>query len=799
MATLLDVVRAHGADQITGITQVRARSARFGEWGEWIAPSVLEALFAAQLPQPWVHQAHTSTLLHEGHHVVLATGTGSGKSLAAWVPTLSAIEESRGTHSSLRHLKRHPTALYLSPTKALSADQEHSLRALANSVNPQIGIATVDGDADAPTRNWARDYADIVLTNPDFLNHALLGSAQRWGRLWRGLSFVIIDEFHSYRGTFGSNVALVVRRLLRLARHYGADPKVIFLSATCANPAESAQRFLGDAFGPVISVTDDGSPQGTRQIVTLQTAPLRDEDAKSQIIVPSRDGELTDVKRRAANTEAGELTARLVASGANVLTFVRSRPAAERVAEVAQEALAHHAPHLEGSVAAYRGGYLPEERRDLEKKLRSGDLRALATTSALELGIDVAGLDAVVVTGWPGTHASFQQQIGRAGRAGKNGLAVFIGRDNPLDQYVLSHPDSLSSTPAETNVFDPTNPWILSSHVCAAAAELPLTESDAEIFSLPDSSLFASLCHEGLLVHRPTGWFWNPATRMSAHALVDMRGGGTTVSIIDSESGALLGTVDEGRAESTVHPGAIYLHQGVPYQVESLESDLALVHLHREDELRTYPREETHVEILQTLDTTNAGAVTWNYGKVVVTKRVVGYDIRRVKDGMYLGMVPLHMPLHQFETTGCWLTVRDSSTREYGIDASDLAGALHGAEHTMIGLLPLFATCDRWDLGGLSTTLRGSTGQPTVIVHDAMAGGAGAAERGYAAGIDWLEATRQTLESCPCEDGCPRCVQSPKCGNNNSPLSKAGALRVLELATTALQQPHSALSSSNER
>ncbi|MDP9801094.1 DEAD/DEAH box helicase domain-containing protein [Arcanobacterium wilhelmae] len=793
MATLLDVVRAHGADQITGIEEIPPRPARFGEWGEWVAPTVLEALWNVGIPRPWTHQAQAADLLHAGNHVVLATGTGSGKSLAAWVPVLSAIEEARDARSSLAHVVRCPTALYLSPTKALAADQENSLSALAASVNPRIGIATVDGDADTPTRSWARDYADIVLTNPDFVNHAMLASSERWGRLWRGLSFVVLDEFHSYRGTFGSNVALVVRRLLRLARHYGANPRVIFLSATSGDPAASARRFLGEAFGPVTAVTDDGSPTGARQIVTLQTAPLDSENAvPAGQITPSSDGELSDVKRRAANTEAGELTARLVASGASVLTFVRSRPAAERVAEVAHHTLAQSAPHLDGTVAAYRGGYLPEERRELEKQLRTGDLRALATTSALELGIDVSGLDAVIVTGWPGTHSSFQQQIGRAGRAGNSGLAVFIGRDNPLDQYVLAHPETLANTPAETNVFDPANPWILPAHLCAAAGELPLTEADAPIFSLPDTSFFSSLETEGLLVKRPAGWFWNPAMRTSPHSLVDMRGGGTTVSIIDSASGALLGTVDEGRAESTVHPGAIYLHQGVPYQVETLADDVALVHLHREDELRTYPREETSVEILHPLASTEAGPVSWNYGKVVVTNRVVGYDVRRVKDGMYLGMVPLEMPLHQFETTGCWFTATEPATREAGIGAGDLPGALHGAEHTMIGLLPLFATCDRWDLGGLSTALHGSTGQPTVIVHDAIAGGAGAALRGYEAGLDWLEATLETLRSCPCDAGCPRCVQSPKCGNNNSPLSKDGAITLLTLVTDKLRHANSA-------
>lgn len=801
MASLLEIVEGYAPDQITGRVNVPARPARYGTWGEWVPAQVREALDQIGARRPWIHQTEAADLLHSGHNVVVATGTGSGKSLAAWVPILSEIENARERRTSLANVAYRPTALYLSPTKALAADQEHNLAQFAKLVNPRIGVATVDGDADSPTRQWARDYADIVLTNPDFVNHAMLASEQRWARIWRGLSAVVIDEFHSYRGTFGSNVALVVRRLLRLARHYGASPRVIFLSATAGNPNEAAHRFLGDAFGPIAAVTDDGSPSGARDILTMQTREIpeatdSDGDSNSRAGAASAGGAdsdveddeyATDVKRRAANTEAGELTALLVANDARALTFVRSRPGTERVAEIAHEFLAKRAPHLDGTVAAYRGGYLPEERRELESRLRSGDLRALATTSALELGIDISGLDAVVVTGWPGTQASFRQQIGRAGRAGKPGLAVFIGRDNPLDQYILANPDMLADEPTEMNVFDPTNPWILPAHLCAAAGELPLTGADAEIFSLPDTSFFEALAEEGVLRERPSGWYWNPAMRTSPHSLVDMRGEGTTVSIIDSESGALLGTVDAGRADTTVYPGAIYLHQGVSFKVESLDDEVALVHRHREEEIRTYAREESTVEILATETSESFGIGSWNYGRVAVYSRVVGYDIRRSKDGMYLGMVPLQMPIRQFETTGVWFTIDEARTRDAGIDVSDLPGALHGAEHTMIGLLPLFATCDRWDLGGLSTTLHANTNMPTVIVHDAMAGGAGGAQRGFDAGIDWLRATLSTLETCPCAKGCPRCVQSPKCGNNNQPLSKGGARTLIRLVVEAIE------------
>ncbi|NLI05348.1 MAG: DUF1998 domain-containing protein [Actinomycetaceae bacterium] len=500
----------------------------------------------------------------------------------------------------------------------------------------------------------------------------------------------------------------------------------------------------------------------------------------------------TDVQRRAANTEAGELTALLVAHDARALTFVRSRPGTERVAEVAQKRLAKSASHLAGTVAAYRGGYLPEERRELEQQLRTGDIRALATTSALELGMDISGLDAVIVTGWPGTHSSFQQQIGRAGRAGSTGLAVFIGRDNPLDQYLLANPKLLATGRAEATVLDPTNPWILPHHLAAAAFELPLTNSDLMVFDLSNTVLIEHMVDAGMLTERPQGWYWNPAMRVSPHDLADIRGGGSTISIINSENGSLLGTVDGARADTTVHPGAIYIHQGVPFEVESLDDDVALVHPHRDEEIRTFAREESSVEILDTTDEIVFADGTWSRGMVVVRSRVIGYDVRRVRDGMFLGFVPLTMPMREFTTGAVWATLTEQATRDAGIATADLPGALHGAEHTMIALLPFFVSCDRWDLGGLSTALHPQTGRPTIIVHDAIAGGSGCAHRGFTSGKEWLEATLDTLTTCPCESGCPKCIQSPKCGNNNSPLSKPDARLLMDLLVRQLPEPSTA-------
>lgn len=859
VSDLLHALQQHAAPgQIAGIIERDARPSRNTQWPEWVPSSVCATLELAGAGQPWIHQAEAAQLIHEGRHAVVATGTGSGKSLAAWVPMLSALANSRDGRVSLRAIERRPTALYLSPTKALAADQMTSLAGLANAIDPRIAVATVDGDADQPTRTWAREHADIIMTNPDFAHHAMLSGQQRWTRLWRGLSMIVIDEFHNYKGMFGAHVAHIVRRILRVAAFYGARPTVVFLSATSADPAQSAHRFLGDAFGDVTAVTEDGSPRGAQQIVLWRCRPVEDSESATTAGTPTYDAptggsvddpwstglaagtvagnaatnstagtesaaaalttggntaanttaaatadpdiELAsdDAPRRAANTEAGEIMGLLVSQGARALTFVRSRPGTERVAEIAREWLELRAPYLAGSVAAYRGGYLPEERRELEEQLREGDMRALATTSALELGIDISGLDAVVVTGWPGTHASFAQQIGRAGRAGRQGLAVFVGRDNPLDQYLLDHPEVIAQTPSEANVFDPMNPNALIPELCAAAAELPLQPADAAIFGLPDTSLFEDLAAEGLLRRRPAGWFWNTSLGVSAHQTVSLRGDGNTVSIVNSADGTILGTVDSGRADTTVYPGAIYLHQGVPFEVEELGDDVALVHEHREEEIRTYPREEMGVEIVEAQEQIELETGVWARGKVVVSSRVIGYDVRRLRDGLYLGMVPLTMPVRQLHTSATWWTINEKSIKASGILRADIPGALHGAEHASIGLLPLFATCDRWDLGGLSTAAHLDTGQATVIVHDAISGGSGCAERGFQAGRAWMLATLKTIESCPCASGCPRCIQSPKCGNNNEPLSKSGAVLLLTALTQTMDGAESRLPTSHE-
>lgn len=458
------------------------------------------------------------------------------------------------------------------------------------------------------------------------------------------------------------------------------------------------------------------------------------------------------------------------------LAFVRSRRGAESVALGAKRALAEISPSLPAQVAAYRAGFLPEERRALEKALRSRSLVGLASTNALELGVDVSGLDSVIICGWPGTRASLWQQAGRAGRTGQDALAVLIARDDPLDTYLVHHPSAIFGTPVEATVLDPDNPYVLAPHLCAAAAELPLTEADLPLFGPSATSVVPDLVRRGMLRHRPSGWFWTKRERASD--LADIRGaGGPPVQVVEAATGRLLGTVDEPSAHTTVHDGAVYLHQGESYVVQTLQLDDSVALVEAADpDYTTTARDVTDISILETLRSTSWDEATLCFGTVEVTRQVVSYQMRRLASGQVLGEHPLSLPARTLRTRAVWWTLPESLLE----DLEDVAGSAHAAEHASIGLLPLFATCDRWDIGGVSTALHPDTARMTVFVYDGHEGGAGFAERGYERAGAWLRSTREVIAACECEHGCPSCIQSPKCGNGNEPLDKHGALDLLD-------------------
>ncbi len=744
------------AGRVTHVEHVPAREGRRTDWPVWVPQLLVDRLALQGVPAPWEHQAVAADLAWGGSSVVVSTGTASGKSLAYLLPVLSSLlTDDRAT------------ALYLAPTKALATDQLRAVRALNLMA---VRASTFDGDTPREERDWVRRHASLVLTNPDMLHRGVLPRHADFATFLRGLRYVVVDECHTYRGVFGSHVAQVLRRLRRVCARYGADPVFVLASATSADPAASASRLTGvDVFG----VGVDASPRGTTEFA-LWEPPL----------MPSYAGENGAPVRRSATAETGDLLADLVVEGARTLAFVRSRRGAESVALSARRAVEEAAPELRSRVAAYRAGYLPEERRELERRLQSGDLLGVAATNALELGVDVAGLDAVLLTGWPGTVASVWQQAGRAGRAGQGALAVFVARDDPLDTYLVHHPEALFGRPVEATVLDPANPYVLAPHLCCAAAELPLTEADLPLFGDADGDvtavrlLLADLVRRGLLRARPAGWFWTSRERPDA----DLRGGGgPPVRLVEARTGRLLGTVDASASHGQAHTGAVYLHQGDSYVVEELDLEESVALVRRDDpDFSTSAREVTDIRVVEELRGQGFDGVRLSLATVDVTHQVVSFLKKRLGSGEVLGEEPLDLPARELRTRAVVYTVSADLLAAAGLADADVPGAAHAAEHAAIGLLPLFATCDRWDIGGVSTALHPDTGQCTVFVYDGHPGGAGFAERGYERGADWLRATRDAIAACECATGCPSCVQSPKCGNGNEPLDKSGAVRLLD-------------------
>ncbi|MGR8009195.1 DEAD/DEAH box helicase [Streptomyces hypolithicus] len=750
------------SSRITHTEHLPPRAGSHAVWPDRIRSEVISAIQAAGIAHPWTHQAQVAEHALDGESVVVATGTASGKSLAYLAPVLTALLDGSEAANG-----RGTTALYLAPTKALAADQRRGVQALAGPLGHAVRPALYDGDTPVEEREWVRQYANYVLTNPDMLHRGILPSHPRWASFLRALRYVVIDECHTYRGVFGSHVAQVLRRLRRLCARYGSHPVFLLASATAAQPALAAGRLTGL---PVRGVADDASPRG-ELVFALWEPPLTELH-----------GEKGAPVRRTAIAETADLLTDLAVQGVRSVAFVRSRRGAELIALIAQERLAAVDRSLPRRVAAYRGGYLPEERRALERALHSGELLGLAATTALELGIDVSGLDAVLIAGFPGTRASLWQQAGRAGRSGEGALAILVARDDPLDTYLVHHPDAVFRQPVESTVLDPANPYVLAPHLCAAAAESPLTDADLELFGPAAAELLPQLEAAGLLRRRGRSWYWTRRER--AADLTDIRGeGGRPVQIVEAATGRLLGTVDASAAHTSVHDGAVHLHQGRTYLVKHLDLDdphgaVALVE-EANPPYSTTARDTTAISVLETDTEIPWGEGRLCFGSVEVTNQVVSFLRRKLITGEVLGETKLDLPPRTLRTRAVWWTVTEDQLDAARIDPEQLAGALHAAEHASIGLLPLFATCDRWDIGGVSVPLHPDTLLPTVFVYDGHPGGAGFAERAFHTARGWLAATRDAIASCACDAGCPSCIQSPKCGNGNEPLDKRAAVRLL--------------------
>jgi DEAD/DEAH box helicase domain-containing protein len=722
-----------------------AREARLAPLPEVLHPRVREALAAQGVEALYSHQAEAWDTAQRGGHLIVTTGTASGKTLAFNLPVLDA-------------LAREPKsrALYLYPTKALAQDQ---LRALGALRLPKLRAAIYDGDTAADRRWQVRRWANLILSNPDMLHVGVLPHHDRWGDVLSNLAYVIVDEAHVYRGVFGSHVANVLRRLRRLARVYGAEPQFLLASATIANPGELGARLIG---AETAVIGDDAAPRAERT-VALWNPPVTDEELGL---------------RASPLGEASRLLADLVSRELRTLCFAKSRRAAELIHRFTADRLGD-----DSLLSPYRAGYTPAQRREIERRLLKGELLGVSATNALELGIDVGLLDCVISVGFPGTVASLRQQWGRAGRRG-HGLAVLVASEDALDQYFMREPRALLGRRVEAAILDHENPRVLDGHVRAAAFEAPLDDADRQV--LGDAALERA---EELPELRRTqaGFVW--AGRDYPAARVALRSTGPeSFTVVDAVSGTVLGIVEQERAYSTVHDGAIYLHLGESYRVRELDlvSRTAVVEPFSGD-YYTQAKVETTTAIVEPRRTERRLGLDLSFGSVVVTDQVVGYQKKSIQTQESLELVALELPETEFETEAVWFLpepwMLDGLERE-----PRLLGALHAAEHSLIALLPLWAMCDRWDIGGLSTNLHFQTGRPTIFVYDGHSGGVGITERGFEVFEGWAGDTAKLLRGCPCDHGCPSCVQSPKCGNLNEPLDKAGALTLLDRMLAAAQQ-----------
>ena len=695
-----------------------------------------ERLEARGIDSLYSHQAEAWEAAGRGEHILVTTGTASGKSLAFNLPVLAALTE----EPKLR-------ALYLYPTKALAQDQ---VRALDELQVKRVRPAIYDGDTESERRWQIRKWSNLILTNPDMLHVGVLPHHDRWGDVLANLRYVVVDEAHVYRGVFGSHVGNVLRRLRRLARVYGSEPQFLLASATIGNPGELATSLTGLDF---TVIGDDGAPRAERTIA-LWNPPLLDEE------LGQRGSPLAD---------ASKLMADLVERGLRTLVFAKSRRAAELIHKFTADRLGDAS-----QLSPYRAGYTAAQRREIEQRLFAGDLLGVSATNALELGIDVGMLDAVISVGFPGTVASLRQQWGRAGRRG-HGLAVMVASEDALDQYFMREPETLLGRRVEAAILDHENPRVLDGHIAAAAFEAPLDDADAEILG---SEALRRAAEHPELEQTPAGYVW--AGRDYPAARFGLRSTSPDVfTVVETETGSVLGTIERERAYHTVHEGAIYLHLGASYRVIALDlaARSALVEPFSGD-YYTQAKKETMTSIEETLRAERRLGLDLAFGRVSVTEQVIGYQKKSIRDQSTLDLVGLDLPETTFETEAIWYVPEPEQLAGL-LEMPKLLGTLHAAEHAMIAILPLWAMCDRWDIGGLSTNLHYQTGRPTIFVYDGHSGGVGINERGFEAFEGWVEDTARMLEGCPCESGCPSCVQSPKCGNLNEPLDKGGALELL--------------------
>jgi DEAD/DEAH box helicase domain-containing protein len=742
-AVAIDPARRDG--RIVAESSEEERRSRPAPLPAELHPALVEALGRFGVDSLYTHQLEAFESA-AASNLVITSGTASGKSLAFNLPVLNGIAA-----------RPKDRALYLYPTKALAQDQA---RKLAQLRPPGLREAIYDGDTPREERPAIRRRSNLVLTNPDMLHMGVLPNHKSWGDFLANLEWVVVDEAHTYRGVFGSHVANVLRRLRRLARAYGSEPRFLLASATIANPVELAERLVGTPFE---LIDDDGAPRAGRE-VAMWNPPLIDERSGT---------------RRSALSEAADLLAELVTHGVRTICFLKSRRGIELIQRFARENLERRGkPELAKRIAPYRGGYTPQQRREIEARLSSGELLAVVATDALELGIDVGELDAAICVTFPGTVASLRQMWGRAGRR-RRGLAVYVAGQDALDQFFCRHPEEFLGRPVEAAILDHGNEQIASRHLIAAAYELPLSDEDSDVFGAGWRERAERLVAAGEL--RGVGGKLLPRRAEFVADRIALRSASAdSVAVIEAASGEMLGLVEAERAFTTVHPGAVYLHLGRSYEVDRLdvEERRAVVSAFDGD-WYTRPKKETEIYIERVHEQREVAGVQLNFGEVSVTEQVIAFQRVSVSDQEPIDIVALELPEQNFVTQALWYVLPDQLSRKLPTEA--LLGSLHATEHSQIAVLPLIAMCDRWDIGGLSTNVHFQTGRSTIFIYDGHPGGVGITKRGYEEFERLLGDAERLIAECPCESGCPSCVQSPKCGNLNEPLHKAGALELMGL------------------
>jgi DEAD/DEAH box helicase domain-containing protein len=723
-----------------------ARAAENVEIPAWLAPELRAALIGGGIASLYSHQLEALETAAE-ENVVVTSGTASGKSLAFNLPVLDALARDDRAR-----------ALYLYPTKALAQDQARKLSELGLR---ELRHAIYDGDTPRDDRPQIRRRSNLILTNPDMLHIGVLPHHKSWGDFLANLRWIVVDEAHTYRGVFGSHVANVLRRLRRVARRYGAEPRFVLTSATIANPVELAEGLVGEPFRLVDS---DGAPRAPRRI-GMWNPPVIDRRSMT---------------RKSVLSEAAELLADLVGEGMRTICFLRSRRGIELIQRFTRMRLEELGrPQLAERIAPYRAGYTPQQRREIEARLADGDLLAVVATDALELGIDIGYLDAAICVTFPGTVASLRQMWGRAGRRSE-GLALYIAGEDALDQFFCRHPDEFLERPVEAAILDHENDRIQHAHVLAAAYELPLSESDAEFLGPRWRERAEGLVGIGELRRGKEGRYLPRGPHFPAGDISLRSASPDSMAIVERDSAELLGAVEAERAFTTVHPGAVYLHMGRSYEVRELDIEARRAAVDAFDgDWYTQPKKETEVFIEEVGDRREVAGVELSFGEVSVTEQVMAYQRKSLSDHEVIDLVALDLPETNFPTQGLWYELPDELAGPQSLPPEVQLGALHATEHCQIAVLPLLAMCDRWDIGGLSTNVHFQTGRPTIFIYDGHPGGVGLARRGYEAFERLLADAAKLVGECPCADGCPSCVQSPKCGNLNEPLHKQGALDLM--------------------